>query len=222
MTPFGLLGGTFDPIHHGHLDLARAARHAMALDRVVLMPSHVPPHRDSPHASAAHRFAMVALALQDEDGLEASDLEIETDGPSYTSRTLDRLEAEGVDTRSVFFVTGADAFLDIRAWKDYPAILDRCHFVVVSRPGAAAGLLREALPELAGRMTDAPCARTSGPGIFLVDAVTADVASTEVRRRIAAGAPIVGLVPDAVARHIERHGLYGLPAARAAGGQGAS
>jgi nicotinate-nucleotide adenylyltransferase len=222
VTSFGLLGGTFDPVHAGHLDLAQAARRAVGLERVVLVPSHVPPHRQTPHASAAHRFAMAALAVQDQPGLEVSDLELLEAGPSYTTRTLDRLAARGVDTRSVFFVTGADAFREIESWADYPAILERCHFVVVSRPGSPAGAIRTALPALAARMQDAPCPPASRPGIFLVEAATSDVSSTEVRRRVASGESIAGLVPDAVAGHIARHRLYRDPTGSTSQDQGVS
>lgn len=213
----GLLGGTFDPIHVGHLELARVARQALSLDRLVLMPSNVPPHRTPPHASAAHRFAMTALAIQDDEGLETSDLELLDDGPSFTSRTLDRLAGLGLDTGTVFFVTGADAFRDIRSWRDYPGLLDRCHFVVVSRPDFPVAALPGALPDLAARMVTPPCPLPAEPGIFLVDAVTPAVSSTEIRQRIARGAPITGLVPPAVAGHIARHRLYRPRAEQGAG-----
>ncbi len=208
MTRQGVLGGTFDPIHVGHLDVAEAARRALNLDRVLLMPARVPPHRQPPGASAAHRFAMAALAVASCTGLVLSDLEMEADGPSYTAATLDRLAARGIDTTGLFFVTGADAFREIETWMHYPRILDRCHFVAVSRPGSSAPALRVALPSLADRMIDAPCAIPSRPGIFLIDAPTAPVSSTEVRRRVQTGASIDGLVPEAVAAHIVTHRLY--------------
>jgi nicotinate-nucleotide adenylyltransferase len=204
------MGGTFDPIHVGHLDVARAARWALALDRVWLLPSNVPPHRAAPHASSADRMAMATLAAQSEPGIAASDLEIGQDGPSYTSGTLARLAAQGLDANAIFFVTGADAFRDIPTWKDYPAILDRAHFVVISRPGCPAPELRRMLPALADRMVDAGDTGldASRPSIFLVDADTAPVSSTDVRRRVASGTSIEGLVPPAVAAYIESHGLY--------------
>lgn len=205
----GLLGGTFDPIHVGHLDVARAACRALSLDRILLLPSHVPPHRGAPHASPSHRFAMAVLATQDLSWLEVSDLELLDTAPSFTATTLDRLEAAGRDTRRLFFVTGADAFHEIRTWKDYPDLLDRCHFIVVSRPDWPAGALRSALPELAARLCDAPCEIPARPSIFLVDAPTAPVSSTDIRRRIAEGLEIRGLVPPAVEAHILKHRLYG-------------
>jgi len=206
----GWLGGTFDPIHVGHLDVARAARRALDLDRVWLLPSNVPPHRATPHASSADRMAMTTLATDGEPGLAASDLEIRQDGPSYTSATLERLAAQGLAATEIFFVTGADAFRDIPTWKNFPALLNNCHFVVISRPGCRATGLRQALPALADRMIDAGGAGvdTSHPSIFLVDADTAPVSSTDVRRRVALRAPIEGMVPAAVATYIEDRGLY--------------
>jgi nicotinate-nucleotide adenylyltransferase len=204
----GLLGGTFDPIHVGHLDVASAARDALALDEVWLLPSAIPPHRQPPHAPAADRFAMAELAAREASGFVASDVELHGSGPSYTSATLDRLEASGVQVDQSVFITGADAFRDIATWKDYPRILDRCHFAVVSRPGAPVDQLRTLLPSLAARMVDGPGAIGSRPSIFLIDAPTADVSSTGIRQRVAAGASIDGLVPPAVAAYIARHGLY--------------
>ena len=208
MTRIGVFGGTFDPIHLGHLDVAEAAQRALQLDQVLIVPARVPPHRQRPRASAAHRFAMAAIAVSGRAGLAVSDLEMEASGPSYTAATLDRLVAQGVDMSAVFFVTGADAFREIETWMHYPRILDRCHFVAVSRPGSPAPTLRVALPSLADRMIDTPGATAVRPSIFLIDAPTAPVSSTEVRHRVETGAPIDGLVPAAVAAHIAAHRLY--------------
>jgi nicotinate-nucleotide adenylyltransferase len=204
----GVLGGTFDPIHVGHLAAADAARRALALDRVLLMPSHTPPHRpQQPQASPFHRFAMAALAAQGHDGLAASDLELQAPGPTYTSDTLARLAACGYRPLQIFFITGADAFAEIDSWRDYPAILDRGHFVVISRPGLPSEALRDRLPALASRMTTASEVLAS-PAIVLVDAATPDVSSTAIRQRSASGLPLNGLVPSLVAAHITRHQLY--------------
>ncbi|HXT69544.1 MAG TPA: nicotinate-nucleotide adenylyltransferase [Vicinamibacterales bacterium] len=211
MTRLGLLGGTFDPIHQGHLDVAEAARRALGLTTVWLMPARIPPHRRAPRASAPHRFAMAALAAQTCEDFQVSDVEMTDPGelsPSYTEATLDRLSGRGLDTREIFFITGADAFRDIRTWKGFPGILDRCHFVAVSRPGQPVSGLRSILPELAERMLDAPGPPPARPAIFLVDAPTASVSSTLIRERIAGGESIEGMVPREVAAHIEKHGLY--------------
>jgi nicotinate-nucleotide adenylyltransferase len=207
----GVLGGTFDPIHLGHLSSARAAQEALHLDAVRLVPSSQPPHRpDNPRASGYHRFAMTALAVAGVDGWEACDLELTRSGPSYTFDTLTALHQEGWAASQLFFITGADAFAEISTWSRYPAVLDLAHFVVIARPGIELQTLRHSLPALAPRMStaDAPLA---GPSIVLVPASTPDVSSTDIRRRAAAGEPIEGLVPDAVAAHILRHRLYRQP-----------
>lgn len=210
----GILGGTFDPVHVGHLEAATAARRALKLDDVLLMPSMTPPHRQAqPHASSFHRFAMVALAIADCDGLVASDEELRTAGPSYTSDTLARLHASGHAPTELFFVLGADAFTDIANWHRYPEVLDAAHFIVVGRPGTSLADVRASVPQLVPRMVDAAAATQSaggGPRIFLLQAATPAVSSTEIRRRVAAGKTVTGLTPAAVAHHIERHGLYRL------------
>lgn len=210
----GLLGGTFDPIHRGHLDVARAAHDALALREVWLIPSHLPPHRPArPAASSYHRFAMVALAAMTEPEapwLRACDIEVAEEGPSYTSKTLERLAACGYDRSQIFFLSGADAFAEIATWRDYPAFLDRAHFAVVSRPGTPATDLGRHLPALAPRMIAVTGAFSipAEPSILLIDAATADVSSTDVRRRFAEGQPLDGRVPAAVERYARRHDLY--------------
>jgi nicotinate-nucleotide adenylyltransferase len=208
MMRLGLFGGTFDPIHQGHLDVAEAARRALELSCIWVVPARVPPHRRPPAVSAAHRFAMVAIACANAPGLLVSDLEMDDASPSYTEGTLDRLPSLGVDVRSLFLVTGADAFRDIQTWKGFPGILDRCHFVVVSRPGQSAPDLRKQLPSLASRMVDAGREVGSTPAVILVDAPTAPVSSTDVRRRLQAGTAVDDLVAPGVAAYIEKHGLY--------------
>jgi len=212
----GLFGGTFDPVHIGHLDVVRAARRALDLDVVWLVPARTPPHRRPPHASAAHRFAMAALATQVETGVLVSDLEMETSDPSYTAATLDRLESRGWNLRNFCFVIGADAFREIEAWRDYPRVLDRCDFAVVSRPGMPVSELRRTLPALAGRMVEIPPRRPASAtataarqaSILLVDVPTSPVSSTDVRSAIVRGASLEGLLPAVIADYIARHGLY--------------
>jgi nicotinate-nucleotide adenylyltransferase len=211
----GILGGTFDPIHVGHVAVAEAACAALALDQVLFIPSHHPPHRRvEPFASGYHRFAMVALALADAPGLLVSDVELLASDWSYTSVTLRRLHAAAFDALQLFFITGADAFAEIATWKDYPAILDLANFVVVSRPGQPAAAMPDRLPMLRERMvlqrpgTDRTAERAIGTRIWLVEAPTPDVSSTEVRHRVRADEPVAGLVLPAVAHYIERHHLY--------------
>jgi len=205
----GWLGGTFDPIHNGHLDVARAAHASLGLERVTLVPSRIPPHRPQPFASATDRAEMARLAAV-EPWLEVSTIELDGQGPSYTATTMDRLDALGVDLNSLVVITGADAFVGILSWHRVDELLDRVSFAVVSRPGHPAPALRGALPALASRMvsTDA-WPGSSQPCIVLVDAPTAPVSSTMVRAAIAAGQSLSGLVPDAVEAYIAAHGLYG-------------
>ena len=195
----GLLGGTFDPVHLGHLDVARAALQSLSLERVLFIPANIPPHRAFPSASGADRLAMVKLAIQDEPKFEASTIELDAAAPSYTAVTIDRFLANGYAKADLCFIAGADAFASVSTWHDYPALLDRCRFAVVSRPGFPASAVPQQIPAFAEHMTD----------IFLIDAPTAPVSSTDVRACITRGAPLVGLVPDMVAGYIAAHRLYG-------------
>src|SRR5918996_1464754 len=144
----GVLGGTLDPIHLGHLDAAVAARDSLALDRILIIPSHAPPHRLQPVSSAYHRFAMAALAVNGVDGFEVSDEELCAPGPSYTAETLARLHSRGLTASQIFFITGADAFAEIETWSRFPHVLDLARFVVISRPGFPASALPGRMPSL--------------------------------------------------------------------------
>ena len=206
----GTLGGTFDPIHRGHVDLGRAAQSALGLTHVLVVPTHIPPHRPQPVASSYHRFAMAALTVAGRPGWQAVDIELGHDAPSYTSLTLRRFRERGFAPFELFFLIGADAFIEIDSWRDYPDILDRVHFAVVSRPGCPVTDLPRRLPDLAARM--APPVLDPGahgtPVIFLIEAATADVSATAIRSRLAEGQPIAGLVEPGIQQHIEQHQLY--------------
>ena len=210
-TPrIGILGGTFDPIHRGHTELAQAASTALALTRLIVVPANIPPHRPQPCASSYHRFAMAALAVAGRSGWRLSDLELRTEAPSYTTTTLRRFHERGYMATELFFLIGADAFTDITAWKDFPAILDAAHFVVVSRPGCLVSELPRRLPQLAPRMIQPPLAEGAAvdPSIILIDAETPNVSSTAIRRCRAEHQSIAGMVDASVQQHIEQHGLY--------------
>jgi nicotinate-nucleotide adenylyltransferase len=206
----GLLGGTFDPIHCGHVDVGDVAVRALKLSRLFVITSNVPPHRPQTLASAYHRFAMVSLAVLDRPHWRATDLELRHDAPSFTSRTLDLFRDRGYLPHELFFIIGADAFAEIESWRDYPNILNATHFAVVSRPGFSVNELPRRLPQLAARMAPPPIDEVAQlePLIFLLDAPTADVSSTAIRQRRVDGQPITGLVPANVQQHIEHHGLY--------------
>jgi nicotinate-nucleotide adenylyltransferase len=214
----GLVGGTFDPFHFGHLAVAHAARLTLALDEVRIVPASVPPHRTAqPRTSAAHRFAMAALGIANESGLVVDDIELAASGPSYTASTLARFHALGVAASQLFFITGADAFAEIATWREYPRVLDLAHFVVISRPGRAVASLRGELPSLAPRMRDVDTGGGNAAfddaqlSILLIDAPTPNVSATRVRELAAAQQPLTGLVSPLVADHIARHHLYDIP-----------
>jgi nicotinate-nucleotide adenylyltransferase len=208
----GVLGGTFDPVHFGHLDAAGAARSALSLTEVRFVPSHDPPHRPAdPLAPAFHRFALVALAINGLTGYQVSDTELVRGGLSYTADTLRALHRDGWAPSQLFFILGSDAFSDIASWHEFPAVLDAAHFVVIARPGTTIDMALARSPELRPRAGVA-AAGSHDPGhsaILLVEADTRDVSSTMIRQRLAAGLAIDDLVPAAVARHIDAHHLYG-------------
>jgi len=209
----GILGGTFDPIHVGHLDAADAASATLALDEIVLIPAHDQPLRVSePRATVYHRFALAALAVEDRPAWRVSDMELVRRGPSYTEETLRALHDCGWRASQLFFILGTDAFAGIASWHGYPSVLDLAHFAVIARPGVTIEEATSRAPELRSR-TSPPShddESIEGPArIFLVHAHTRDVSSTMIRERLASGLPIDDLVPPRVARHIQNHRLYG-------------
>jgi nicotinate-nucleotide adenylyltransferase len=205
----GILGGTFDPIHRGHVDLGLAAENALGLTALFVITANITPHRPQPIASGYHRFAMTAMAVAGIEGWRASDAELLAGTQSFTIHTLTRFHDDGYRSTDLVFVVGVDAFLEIETWKDYPAVLDQAHFAVVSRPGFPVDAVADRLPGLVQRMRRPPF-ETAGDAalIFLIDAPTADASSTAIRRRLETGASIAGLLPISVQQHIEQHGLY--------------
>ena len=208
----GILGGTFDPIHVGHLDAAEAAIAALALNDMLLVPAHDQPLRTiEPRATVYHRFALAVLAVEDRRDWRVSDLELVRQGPSYTEDTLIALRHDGWRASQIFFILGSDAFASIASWQGYPRLLDLAHFVVIARPGTTIDDATARSPELRSRTSlplqneehDAPTR------IFLLHAHTRDVSSTIIRERLAGGLPVDDLVPPRVARHIQKHHLYG-------------
>jgi len=207
----GVFGGTFDPIHVGHLDCASAARNPLALDETLFLPSHVPPHRSAdPRATMFHRFAMVALATDRLPACRASDMELRRTGPSYTYETLAALHASGWAPSQLFFILGADAFAEIAQWREFDRVVEGTNLAVVGRSGTSleAALARTPLRPRVRPLDQArePSATT---GVYFIEAATRDVSSTQIRAELAAGRSIASLVPEAVERHIIRHGLYG-------------
>lgn len=182
------MGGTFDPIHHGHLVAAEEARYAFDLERVLFIPAGHPWQKERHVAPAEERYEMTLLATRDNDAFEVSRIELDRDGPTYTVDTLRQLHAEDPEA-ALFFITGADAILDILSWKDPDEALSLATFVAVTRPG----YLLEKLPSRAIEVLEIPALAIS---------------STDIRARVAAGRPIRYLVPDAVSAHISDRRLY--------------
>ena len=209
----GILGGTFDPIHVGHLDAADAACAALALDEIVLMPAHDQPLRTvEPRASVYQRFALTALAVDDRPEWRVSDMELVRQGRSYTEDTLRTLHDDWRASQ-IFFILGSDAFAGIASWHGYPHIFDLAHFVVIARPGTTIEEATARAPELRWRTSLPPRRGDNIDGatrVYLVHAHTRDVSSTMIRERLAAGLSVDDLVPPRVARHIQKHHLYGV------------
>ncbi len=183
------MGGTFDPIHHGHLRAAENARTSLALDRVAFMPARVPPHRPAPGASALHRYTMVGLAVVGHAAFYVSPLELEREGPSYTVDTVGALG----QAAEVVLIVGSDNLPLLPEWKDVGRLLELCTVAVVTRPGEDAGAFPPSLPE--GRFV-------------AVGGSEVPVSSSDLRARVADGRSIRYLVPNAVCRYIEDQGLY--------------
>jgi nicotinate-nucleotide adenylyltransferase len=207
----GVLGGTFDPIHLGHVAAAEAAQRALSLQSILLMPSRIPPHRaDAVSANADDRFAMARLAAAGRPDWSASRLELDREGRSFTYDTLVELRDGMDDGSQIFFIIGADAFAEIASWSRYPAVLELAHFVVVSRPGITLDSLRERVPS-AFASTPLEADRHDDPSktrVILVEANTPDISSTDIRRRVRAGESLSGYVPDTIADYIRDHRLY--------------
>jgi nicotinate-nucleotide adenylyltransferase len=214
-TPIAILGGTFDPVHYGHLRFADDVRRALGLAEVRLLPAADPPHRDRPTASAADRLAMLELAVAEFPGLAVDDRELRRAGKSYTVLTLEELRVEFPDS-PILVLLGADAFRGLPSWRRWQELFDLAHFVVVERPGAnlEAGLSAPLLAAWRDRLVDDPAILLARPaGAIVVQPIApVDVSATLIRDRLAhrgsAGTEWRGLLPPAVLAYIERHHLY--------------
>ena len=196
MRRLGVIGGTFDPIHNGHLLLARFVSEQIDLDKVLFVPAAAPPHKDHRDdiAAAASRWTMVELAVEGIGDFEASRLELDRPGRSYTVDTLRQLRRDCPGT-DIFLIIGTDNTRDLSSWHDPESILDMCTVVSGSREIDAPG-----------DNADAIAAR-----VLVVDTPVIDISSTDIRRRVLAGLPIHSMVPDKVASFIHSRRLYSDP-----------
>jgi nicotinate-nucleotide adenylyltransferase len=209
MGPIGVFGGTFDPIHYGHLRTAFELLQGLRLGEMRFMPAGIPPHRGTPVASAEQRLKMVTAAVEGQPGFIVDDRELHRDGPSYSVDTLAALRAE-FPARSLCLIVGMDAFLGLPKWYHWREILQLAHVLVAHRPGWRApdmGPLRELLVDRGtGRIGDLHEARS---GHIYIQAVTQlEISSTELRAMIRAGQDPRFLMPDGVRRIIMDTGCY--------------
>lgn len=209
ILPVGILGGTFDPIHNGHLRLAIEAQEQCGLSEVHFIPSGTPPHRAAPQASASDRLHMVQLAVHNNPKFLADQREIYREGVSYTVDTLTTLRAELGSQQPLCLLLGSDAFIQLHTWHQWRELFELAHLVVMQRPGQPLGnLLAKADPELLSEYTArlAPSPKvlheSSYGHIVVLDIPALEISSTDIRQRCVAGKNIHALVPDSVAHYI--------------------
>ncbi len=206
---FGILGGTFDPVHVGHVAAAEGSARALSLNSVILVPAGAPPHKLAGlSASAADRLAMARLAVAGRAGLEVSDIETRREGPSYTVDTVRELAADLGEGARIFLLLGTDALRDLHTWRDVEGIFTFAEPAAVERPGEPEIDWDEVARSLPGDVMR----RARGNFVRLERGV--DVSSTQIRRRLAAGEPVEGLLAPEVELYIREQGLYGTRAGR--------
>lgn len=211
-APIGVFGGTFDPIHFGHLRPALELREQLSLQRLHLIPSAVPPHRDAPLATAEQRLAMLRLAVEGQAGFVVDEREIQRTGPSFMVDTLASLRDEEAET-PLCLILGVDAFLGLPGWHQWQRLTELAHIVVAHRPGWSlhdTSMPRELRQMAQGRwLTDATALRSKVAGGVLLQSVTQlDISSTDIRERIAAGKSANYLLPVSVWQYIQTQDLY--------------
>ncbi|MBX6378721.1 MAG: nicotinate-nucleotide adenylyltransferase [Clostridia bacterium] len=199
MGRIGIMGGTFDPIHNGHLVAAEAVRHHFSLSRVYFVPAARPPHKAAQAISAGrHRYAMAVLATCSNPAFFVSSEELDRDGTSYTIDTLRAFRSVFPDAE-LYFITGADAILQILHWKAPEELLATAHFIAVSRPGYPS----QQLDQLRSRLPEQLRSR-----VLLQEIPALAISSSDIRERVRRGLPIRYLLPESVAQYIAKEGLY--------------
>lgn len=196
----GIMGGTFDPIHYGHLYIAECARYRFKLESVVFIPAGEPAHKHRKNiVDAFHRLEMTRLAVQSNPFFSLSDIEVKRCGPTYTVDTLEHLHQETGETTEFFFITGADAIIEILTWKDVNRVFELCQFIAVTRPGYSLDKMQEVLSQLEPRFHSK---------IHIHETSGIMVSSTEIRQSIARSEPVRYLLPEKVEQYILAHDLY--------------
>ncbi|WP_237560179.1 nicotinate-nucleotide adenylyltransferase [Ferriphaselus sp. R-1] len=215
IRPIGVLGGTFDPIHHGHLRLALEALEQCDLRQVRFIPNGTPPHRSKPFSTPQQRLEMVRLALQGNPGLTLDEREIFRAGPCYSVHTLESLRDELGAQQPICLLLGSDAFLQLHTWHQWTRLFELAHIVVMQRPGLPLGnaMLEadEALRlEYFARLAPAPLKlhEQAAGAIVALDMPLLEISATDIRRRVSTHRNLRYLVPDSVAWYIHTHELY--------------
>lgn len=205
----GILGGTFDPVHIGHLRSAIEVLEGCALDEVRLIPGAVPPHRATPMVGAQQRLDMVRLAVEGVTGLSVDDRELRREGPSWTIDTLLSLRQELPAETQLYFILGQDAFAGLPKWHRWQELLQHCHLLVLQRPHLPVHLPDE-LQQLLQQVQVTEPSQLQGPAgqIAMLEQTPLPVAATALRQACGEGRDIRYLVPDAVHQYIQHHGLY--------------
>lgn len=206
-SPFavGLMGGTFDPIHFGHLVAAEAVRDQLNLRQVVFIPAGAPPHKQTrPVSDARHRLLMTVLATVPHPFFDVSRIEIDRPGPSYTADTVTTFRQDLGEDVPLYFITGFDAVREILSWHDHRRFLSMCHVIAVTRPGYRPEEVEELKKRLGPR----------GPAVQVIEVPALAISSSDIRRRVEAHMSIKYLVPEAVEHYILKSGLYRAQEAR--------
>lgn len=213
----GIIGGTFNPIHYGHLAAAEEVRDRLKLDRVLFIPSFLPPHKqEEDMPSAVQRLEMVRLAVSGNSHFKVSDVEVKRGGKSYTIDTIDALLQQHPGAE-LYFITGLDSFLDIQTWRDWERLLKLCFFVVLSRPGysfadlARIVFMKESAPDLAAldrQETEQVMMKSGDFKVYLERISLYDISSTDIRTRIHQARTVKYHLPEAVEHYIIENKLY--------------
>ncbi len=208
----GLFGGTFNPVHLGHVRAAEEIREKCSLSKIIFIPAHIPPHKKNRITSARRRCDMVKLAIAGNPFFEVSEVELQRHASSYAFETIDYFNNAFNHNSELFFILGLDAFKEIQTWKHYPRFFSVCHFIIMSRPGVMSGDPESIIPRDIAADFDfndpQSCyVHTSGFKIFFCQISLLDISSTDIRRRYKAGQSIKYLVPEAVEHYIKEHGL---------------
>ncbi len=218
MRRIALYGGTFDPVHKGHIAVAEVLSKLFAVDEVVFIPACVAPHKRGGEVTPAlHRYAMLALATQSTESFRVSTVELDQPERPYTWETLSRMRETLGSDAAIFFVMGADSWADITSWREWERVLSLSNHIVVTRPGYELGT-RHVTPEVRERIVDLRGEKGAGevdegsspPKIYVTDAVQLDISATEVREAVREGreGDWPKLVPPPVADYIRKYGLY--------------